>query len=55
MFRHLLQEQIECVREGEDPMNTFRDAARNQRMSFPMQRVKHGMTIWHGVWLSGGF
>jgi 5,5'-dehydrodivanillate O-demethylase len=43
LFRHLLQEQVERVREGEDPMNTFRDPAANQRLSFPMERVKHGL------------
>jgi 5,5'-dehydrodivanillate O-demethylase len=43
LFRHLLQEQVERVREGEEPMNTFRDPAANQRLSFPMERVKHGL------------
>jgi hypothetical protein len=30
------------VREGEEPMNTFRDASGNRCLSFPMERVKHG-------------
>jgi 5,5'-dehydrodivanillate O-demethylase len=44
MFRHLLREQVEKVREGEDPMNVFRDAAAARRISFPMEKVKHGAT-----------
>jgi 5,5'-dehydrodivanillate O-demethylase len=43
MFRHLLQEQVERVREGEEPMNTFRDVEKNRSVSFPMERVKHGL------------
>jgi 5,5'-dehydrodivanillate O-demethylase len=42
LFRHMLQEQVERVREGEEPMNTFRDASANRCLSFPMERVKHG-------------
>ena len=41
LFRQMLQEQMERVREGEDPMNTFRDAAANRSLSFPMEKVKH--------------
>jgi hypothetical protein len=44
LFRQMLHEQIERVREGEEPMNTFRDAAANRSVSFPMERVKHGWT-----------
>ena len=44
LFRQMLQEQMERVREGEEPMNTFRDAAANRVLSFPMERVKHAMT-----------
>jgi hypothetical protein len=40
----MLQEQIERVSEGEEPMNTFRDAVANRCVSFPMERVKHGWT-----------
>jgi 5,5'-dehydrodivanillate O-demethylase len=43
LFRHMLQEQVERVKEGEDPMNTFRDAAANQSLTLPMERVKHGL------------
>jgi 5,5'-dehydrodivanillate O-demethylase len=42
LFRHMLLEQVERVREGEEPMNTFRDSAANQVLTFPMERVKHG-------------
>jgi 5,5'-dehydrodivanillate O-demethylase oxygenase subunit len=44
LFRQMLQEQMERVREGEEPMNTFRDVAANRVLSFPMERVKHAMT-----------
>jgi 5,5'-dehydrodivanillate O-demethylase len=44
LFRQMLQEQVERVREGEEPMNTFRDAVANRCLTFPMERVKHGWT-----------
>jgi hypothetical protein len=44
LFRQMLHEQMERVREGEEPMNTFRDAAANRSVSFPIERVKHGWT-----------
>jgi 5,5'-dehydrodivanillate O-demethylase len=33
LFRKLLREQLDVVRNGGDPMNTFRDSARNQCIS----------------------
>ncbi|MFN0074259.1 MAG: Rieske 2Fe-2S domain-containing protein [Chloroflexota bacterium] len=44
LFRFMLQQQIERVREGEDPINVFRDAAKAACLSFPMEKVKHGRT-----------
>ena len=35
MFRRLLGEQINVVEDGGDPMNTFRDPAKNQRIDLP--------------------
>ena len=35
LFRFMLQEQMERVREGEDPINTFRDAEKALCVSFP--------------------
>lgn len=45
LFRFMLQEQMERVREGEDPINTFHDAEKARCISFPMEKVKHGRTI----------
>jgi hypothetical protein len=42
LFRFVLQQQMERVREGEDPINVFRDAAKAACLSFPMEKVKHG-------------
>ena len=44
LFRHMLLEQVERVREGEEPMNTFRVPEENRCVSFPMEKVKHGWT-----------
>jgi 5,5'-dehydrodivanillate O-demethylase len=35
-YRKLLREQIDIVQQGGDPMNTFRDPARNQRLRTPV-------------------
>ena len=35
MFRRLLSEQIDIVEDGGDPMNVFRDPAKNQRIVLP--------------------
>jgi len=37
-FRRLLKEQIELVRSGKDPINTYRDRAANQRLVLPHSR-----------------
>jgi len=37
MFRNMLKEQIQIVQEGGDPMNTFRDPAKNERIDVTME------------------
>jgi 5,5'-dehydrodivanillate O-demethylase len=37
MFRNMLKEQIKIVQEGSDPMNTFRDPAKNERIDVSME------------------
>ena len=36
LFRRLLQEQMDVVEDGAEPMNVFRDAARNERIELPI-------------------
>jgi hypothetical protein len=40
MYRKLLKEQAEIVADGGDPMNTFRDSAKNQAIELPLEHVK---------------
>jgi 5,5'-dehydrodivanillate O-demethylase len=42
MFRQMLREQLDCVLEGGEPMNVFRDPAANDCIDLPMERVKFG-------------
>jgi 5,5'-dehydrodivanillate O-demethylase len=37
IFRNMLKEQIKIVQAGGDPMNTFRDPAKNQRIDVGME------------------
>jgi 5,5'-dehydrodivanillate O-demethylase oxygenase subunit len=37
LFRRFLQEQMDLVEDGGEPINVFRDAARNQRLELPIQ------------------
>lgn len=37
LFRRLLEEQMDLVEDGGEPMNVFRDPARNQRLDLPQQ------------------
>ncbi len=37
MFRRMLKEQIKVVQEGNDPINTFRDPAKNQCIDLAME------------------
>ena len=36
MFRKLLMEQMKVVQDGGDPMNVYRDPARNERIDLPV-------------------
>ncbi|MCH8974533.1 MAG: Rieske 2Fe-2S domain-containing protein, partial [Chloroflexi bacterium] len=41
MFRRLLNEQMDIVEDGGDPMNVFRDPAKNQRIALPFDHQDH--------------
>jgi 5,5'-dehydrodivanillate O-demethylase len=40
-YRQLLKEQISKVENGEEPINVFRDPAKNQFIKLPLEREKH--------------
>jgi hypothetical protein len=40
----LLKRQLDRVRNGLDPINTFRDPAQNASIPLPTERIKHGIT-----------
>ncbi|HLG70348.1 MAG TPA: Rieske 2Fe-2S domain-containing protein [Chloroflexota bacterium] len=42
LYRKLLRENLERVQRGEDPMNVFRDPARNVCLDLPVERAKFG-------------
>ena len=42
LFRQLLEEQIDKVARGEEPMNVIRDPAKNTIIELPRERVHHG-------------
>jgi hypothetical protein len=42
LFRQVLEEQIDKVERGQDPMNVIRDAAQNDIIELPRERVHHG-------------
>ena len=48
MFRQLLNEQIEAVRNGGDPINTFRDPEANQCINLCIAAAVHGRPRQHG-------
>src|SRR5258708_31058976 len=37
LYRHLLDNQIKIIAAGKDPMNTFRDPAKNIRIDLPTE------------------
>ena len=37
LYRHLLDNQIKLIAAGKDPMNTFRDPAKNIRIDLPTE------------------
>lgn len=43
MFRAMLKQQLDRMRDGLDPMNTFRDLQSNVSISLPVERIKHGL------------
>jgi len=44
MFRQLLEQEMEAVARGDDPMNTFRDPAANVCIEPPLEHIKFGAT-----------
>ena len=40
LYRRLLKEQLDKVRRGEDPMNVFRDPAKNVRIKLQLEESK---------------
>jgi 5,5'-dehydrodivanillate O-demethylase len=47
LFRRLLQEQMKRVAEGHDPMNVFRDPAKNVCIELPQEEVQYaGAPPW---------
>jgi len=50
LYRRVLRREIKKVEEGLDPMFTFRDAEKNQRIDLPNERKKHhnseGVRSW---------
>ena len=50
LYRRVLRREIKKVEEGVDPMFTFRDPAKNERIDLPNERKKHhnseGMRSW---------
>ena len=41
LYRRLLQEQLAVAERGDDPINVFRDPARNECLSLPTERLEH--------------
>jgi len=55
LYRKLLQDNLELVQRGEDPMNVFRDPAQNVCLELPVERAKFGPGIFKaGQHRSGG-
>ncbi len=46
VYRELLEEQIDRVARGEEPMEVYHDAARAQFVELPQERQKHGSAQW---------
>jgi len=44
MYRHLLDRQIEIMEAGKDPLNVFRDPAKNQCLKLPTESREHFLT-----------
>jgi 5,5'-dehydrodivanillate O-demethylase len=46
LYRQLLQEQIERVERGGEPMEVYRDADRARFIELPQEKTKHGSAQW---------
>ena len=44
LYRHLIDNQIKIIAAGKDPMNTFRDPARNIRLDLPTESREKFLT-----------
>jgi len=44
LFRQLLEQEMESVARGDDPMNTFRDPVTNACLEPPLEHIKFGAT-----------
>jgi len=44
LYRHLIDNQIELIAAGRDPMNTFCDPAKNTRLELPMDSREKFLT-----------
>ncbi len=44
LYRQLLEQEMEAVARGDDPMNTFRDPAANICIEPPLEHIKFGAT-----------
>jgi 5,5'-dehydrodivanillate O-demethylase len=44
LFRHVLENQIKLVESGKDPMNVFRDPAKNTRLELPTESREKFLT-----------
>ena len=51
LYRRVLRREIKKVEEGLDPMFTFRDASKNQRIDLPNERKKHHNSDGFGSWI----
>ncbi len=46
LYRQVLEEQLDLVEAGKEPMNVFRDPAANELLELPQEKVKHGNAEW---------
>jgi 5,5'-dehydrodivanillate O-demethylase len=44
LYRHLLENQIKLVQAGKDPLNTFRDPAKNIRIDLATESRENFLT-----------
>jgi len=46
LYRQLLEEQLDLVEAGKDPINVFRNPSENELLLLPQEKVKHGSNEW---------